>query len=193
MALESRHARHSRKLIVSRAFQVKYATILAAIAFVFCLVIGAAVLLYARDTYDVLVSEGLVNNPTILEELNNLQHRLFWKFFVCAVMTVGASFLTGLFVTRRFVGPIKGIERELKKLLTGNLTGHLMLRSSDEFRSLADIFNMAMQQLRDEVQQDLSYLSRWSDELKTKGSNGTITDEMLHHADDKRKRTQLMP
>jgi methyl-accepting chemotaxis protein len=182
-----------RKLIVSRTFQIKYATILAAIGFTFCLIIGAAVLLYARDTYDVLVSEGLVNNPTILEELNNLQRRLFWKFFVCAVLTVGASFLTGLFVTRRFVGPIKGMERELKKLLAGNLSGHLVLRSTDEFRTLAETFNMAMQQLRDEVQQDLSYLTRWSDQLKLPSKSLEITEEMNHHAEGKRKRTQLLP
>ena len=53
-------------------------------------------------------------------------------------------FSIGLILSRNLVGPIERLERELKEIISGDLTGRLQLRKKDQLKPLVDDINLLL-------------------------------------------------
>jgi signal transduction histidine kinase len=56
-------------------------------------------------------------------------------------------FTIGLFLTRNLVGPIERVEKELKEIISGNLTKRLKLRRNDELKPLVNNINILLDKI----------------------------------------------
>lgn len=176
----------SRRLIVDRNFQMKYSLTLCALGFAFSTCIGATLLFVLRQNYDLLVSDRVVQSPEVIAQIASSQGTLLWIFFGMAVLTVSSLFWSGILITNRFIGPVKGLERELAKLKNGDYSAFLHLRSGDEFQQIAELFNKSLEVLREETQEEARMLAHWHESVTSDPRK--IHNEIEHVLQKKKKK-----
>ncbi len=154
-----------RKVIVKRSLQLKYALIILAAVLVTAMTVGI-------DLYFSLhgfMREYLSGLPHYEQLMSNVNQLMYAKVVVLLVISVAVSFL----ISHKFAGPIYRLEKSLKKIAAGDLTGELSLRKGDELKGLAEYFNNTVSQLHSRAARDRNRAQRSVekiDELIKKGN-----------------------
>ena len=84
---------------------------------------------------------------------------LAWSLFIALLAVLPALFLVGLDATFRVAGPIRGMERHLKQIASGEWPGPCRIRKKDELQDFCETLNAALESARAQGQE----LARQSD------------------------------
>ena len=167
--LSSGHRKRRFFAIVDKAFQWKYASLVAAMGM--ALVAGMGLLLYAShvENTSLLLLE---QNPDLLLEVQAAD-RLFLLLLSVGIIVIGIVLLmVGLLITHRMSGPLYLARRYLSLISQGGYPEVRDLRRSDEFKDFFDTLSRTVNHLRirdtehlRELEEALSLLRRQEEGL----------------------------
>ena len=167
--LSSGHRKRRFFAIVDKAFQWKYASLVAAMGM--ALVAGMGLLLYAShvENTSLLLLE---QNPDLLSEVQAAD-RLFLLLLSAGIIVIGIVLLmVGLLITHRMSGPLYLARRYLSLISQGGYPEVRDLRRSDEFKDFFDTLSRTVNHLRirdtehlRELEEALSLLRRQEEGL----------------------------
>jgi hypothetical protein len=143
--ISSGHRKRRFFAIVDKAFQWKYASLVAAMGM--ALVGGMGLLLYAShvENTSLLLLE---QNPDLLVEVQAAD-RLFLLLLSVGIIVIGLVLLmVGLLVTHRMSGPLYLARRYLSLISQGGYPEMRDLRRSDEFKDFFDTLSRTVNHLR---------------------------------------------
>src|SRR3989338_9841866 len=127
MALHQKRAFRVHYLI-DRDFQLKYAFLLALVALMVAVLIGALIFYGLKESQHILDSAGLSTHPQVLSLM--IQWKAFIQYNLVMILCGTVFFLgvMGIFITHKMVGPIFVLKRDLQKLGQGKLGFTMNLR-----------------------------------------------------------------
>ena len=165
--ISSGHRKRRFFAIVDKAFQWKYASLVAAMGM--ALVAGMGLLLYESHVQNTSLLL-LEQNPELLLEVQAAD-RLFLLLLSVGIIVIGLVLLmVGLLVTHRMSGPLYLARRYLSLISQGGYPEMRDLRRSDEFKDFFDTLSRTVNHLRirdtehlRELEQILSILRRQED------------------------------
>lgn len=141
-----------RVILIKKAFQFKYATIIVALFAISALIVWWE--LYQSMTG--LYQHGMIEDPALMELLSQITQAVAIKLSVALIMVWALAIMLSHFIA----GPIYRIEKSLGILKTGDLTHRIYLRKHDEMMSVAESFNNALDFLQESVKEDRVKLER---------------------------------
>lgn len=99
-----------------------------------------AYFLIYRHNY-LFIENDLQVDPSIVSFL--LQERTLFFNTLAAVFFImfGLLFVLGIYLSHKIAGPIYAIQRDMKKIISGNYNVKLKLRTKDELRFIEEPFN----------------------------------------------------
>lgn len=178
-----------RKLpIVDRRFQLKYTSIIIAVALAVSTVLGGF-LWSAYNEMNEILSLTAVFSADVTDRINADDSR--FVFLLSAVMLVAEVVVLGVLgivVTHRVVGPVFVMHRHLDTLRGGRFPTIRPLREGDEF---GDAFETLRALIVDLRQRDASDLDRLEDVLhaaRASGTTETAIAQLERMIDDRRQR-----
>ena len=150
--ISSGHRKRRFFAIVDKAFQWKYASLVAAMGM--ALVSGMGLLLYSShvENTSLLLLE---QNPELLAQVQAAD-RLFLSLLAAGIVVIGTVLLmVGLLVTHRMSGPLYLARRYLSLIGQGGYPEVRDLRRGDEFKDFFVTLNRTVNHLRS---RDMEYL-----------------------------------
>lgn len=129
-----------RKLVVERAFQMRYASLFALTCFILGMVSVLALAAFARSYYVQLDRAGVFLAPSLSDVYRQGWNRVLFWLATFTVVYSGVAFWIGLVLTRNIVGPVTAFRAKIRKLLSTGKPEKFDLRSSDELTVLAEIY-----------------------------------------------------
>lgn len=141
LATERRHPR----LVVERGFQFKFTLRICLIASGVFLCFGGALLFIIKMNYEMLIQNALLEMPEMVSKLQREFRFLSLAIVTAFILMTGVMFGLGLVLTQRLAGPLFAFRRQLREFAEGKRPVRLALRTGDEFASLAQTFNHAME------------------------------------------------
>lgn len=94
---------------------------------------------------------GYVRLARPLHDVQNAIDKMLQSIFVAMIVGALASLIVALFFAYRLSAPIRTIEHFTQRLRQGRHVGLLMLRTSDETRTLADNINFLVEELESKI------------------------------------------
>lgn len=147
--------------VVDRSFQWKYTLyLLSAVVGTALLFLGPASY-FLLQNYKIFVSLGYKTEPALVEHLERETIWLGVFFGVGLVALIGLCISIGLKLTESLVGPLISMERHMKKIAAGDWTREdFRIRSTDDYRKLAETYNYMYKSLKAQAGQDLRWLEK---------------------------------
>ena len=132
-------------LIVDRDFQFRFSLkILLATGLVFFL-FGGTFLFLIRLNYDMLIQDALIQMPDMVDSLRREFRLISYGMMGAFILMLSAIFLVSLYMSLQVAGPLYALRKRLKEFADGRSGLRLHLRNRDEFHSLEETFNLAME------------------------------------------------
>lgn len=128
-----------RKYVVDKRFQVRY-IVLIILVLALCVAVGISL---ATVAFQSLSSEELGT----FERISKVNF-LFWLVLLGVLIMLVAVGFYGLRLSHRIAGPVYAFSRHLDLIKRGIYYSDLKLRKKDEFKNLANSFNIALEALR---------------------------------------------
>lgn len=166
--MSSGHRKRRFFAVVDRAFQWKYASLVAAMGM--ALVSAMGLLLYSShvENTSLLLLE---RNPELLLQVQAAD-RLFLGLLSFGIVVVGLVLLAvGLLVTHRMSGPLFIARRYLLRLGKGNYPEIRELRKGDEFQDFFETLNRTVAQLQARDTEQLRKIEDILAQLKRQETN----------------------
>jgi methyl-accepting chemotaxis protein len=132
-----------RKFVVNRAFQFKYAAIMFVLFALAAFMVWWEVYTTAND----LIGQGLIHDPAALRMVHDITHVVFYK----TLIGLGLVWFLSLLLSHYLAGPLYRFEACLKLLRDGDLTHRARLRTHDELKGLAGLYNECLDRLQARV------------------------------------------
>ena len=129
------------RYLVQPKFQLLFSGILAGIALIVAVAVGAIiyVLIYSHNL--IFVKYNVHTSPEFLDLLIR-QGKMVTTTWILSFSAVAIIlFVAGIFLSHRMAGPLYALLREMKKIKEGKLNARLTLRKRDEFKNLKSPFN----------------------------------------------------
>jgi len=184
--ISSGHRKRRFFAIVDKAFQWKYASLVAAMGM--ALVSGMGLLLYSShvENTSLLLLE---KNPELLAQVQAAD-RLFLSLLAVGIVVIGVVLLmVGLLVTHRMSGPLYLARRYLSLIGQGGYPEVRDLRRGDEFKDFFDTLNRTVNHLRTrdmehlrEIEETLALLRRQEQSLDVEARDKLV--QKLEHLRD---------
>lgn len=92
---------------------------------------------------------------------------LLYSLAVAAVAAIAVAAVTGMFVARRIVGPLRAMSRATRRIAAGRYDERVPVRGDDELGELAESLNAMARTLQATEQRRLDLISDVSHELRT--------------------------
>lgn len=96
--------------------------------------------------------KGYVRLARPLHEVQGAVEKVYQSILLAMLIGALVSLAVALFFSYRLVAPIRTMEEYTQKLRKGLPVGSVMLRTSDETRTLADNINYLVEELKDKIQ-----------------------------------------
>ncbi len=96
---------------------------------------------------------GYVRLARPLHDVQTAIEKIFQSIFVAMIAGALVSLVVALFFSYRLYAPIRAMEHFTQRLRQGRHPGSLMLRTSDETRTLADNINYLVEELESKIRQ----------------------------------------
>ncbi len=133
-------AHRRRQVVVNRSFQFKYA----AIMFVLFGLAAFMVWWEIYNSFRSLIAQGLVQDPAAVRMVGDVSRVVLYKVMIA----LGIVWFLSLLLSHYLAGPIYRFEACLRLLKEGDLVHRARLRPHDELKSLATIYNEALDGLQ---------------------------------------------
>ena len=138
-----------RNYYIKKPFQRGFIIQFCALIFVGCLFFGAAIYLYATRS---VTTAFIDSRLRVMSTADFLFPALgVWTLLITALVTVIAAFRM-LFLSHRIAGPLYRLEKVLKGIGEGNISGPVRLRSGDELQEVARSMDQMIVELRSRIE-----------------------------------------
>lgn len=144
------------KYMVDKRFQVRY-IVLIILVLALCIVVGISL---AAVAFQSLSSEELGT----FERISKVNF-LFWLILLAVLIMLVFIGFYGLRLSHRVAGPVYAFSRHLDFIRRGIYYNDLKLRKKDEFKNLANSFNIALETLRAREREQIESLGEISSTL----------------------------
>lgn len=148
-----------RIMIVDREFQFRFIRRIVLLA---TLIVASSLSLLAICYYVSLDIQTAIVQPLplavgenvpMIGESATILSVLFPVIVVSIAVTLAVTLVFGIIMSHRMAGPLFRIQRELKKMAQGDLSGQVRLRKKDDFKSLAHAVNSLKSHWRDRIEE----------------------------------------
>lgn len=95
--------------------------------------------------------KGYVRLARPLHDVRSAVEQIYQSIFLAMLIGALASLAVALFFSHRLAAPIRTMEEFTQRLRKGLPVGSIMLRTSDETRTLADDINYLVEELKDKI------------------------------------------
>jgi hypothetical protein len=147
--------------VVDKKFQWKYTIFLLAAVVGSALIFLLPAAYFLNQNYQIFTTLAYRTEPLLVE---HLERETLWLsiFLGIGIVSLGTLCLSiGLKLTESLVGPLVSIERHMKKVTYGDWTKEdFRIRSTDDYRSLANTYGYMYKSLRAQALQDLKWLDK---------------------------------
>jgi len=113
--------------------------------------LGVNMLYVAVAIQDGKNSRGYVRLARPLHDVQSAVDQVYQSIFLAMLIGALVSLAVALFFSHRLAAPIRMMEEFTQRLRRGQPVGSIMLRTSDETRTLADNINYLVEELRDKI------------------------------------------
>lgn len=141
----SEQRRQRFRFVIEKDFQYRFTLRICLIAGVIYALIGGINIFYLRYNYETLINHATLQMPSLVPQLEHELRFLTSGIVASLILMISTIFYLGLILTHRVAGPLFAMKKRLKDFIDGRYPVRLHLRSKDEFRSLEDMFNLAME------------------------------------------------
>jgi len=134
------------QFIIKKWFQFKFSLI------IFALMAISAFILWIEGhlLVDRMIQSGLIVGEEAIENLKILNKVVAQT----SVLTLAIAFFLSMYLTHYVAGPVYRFERVLEEMRGGNLVIPVKVRKHDEFKEVADAFNLTLASLRNKLGKD---------------------------------------
>lgn len=133
------------RFIIEKNFQYRFTIRICFIAGFLFLLSGGLFLYIVRLNYEMLIQEALLQMPEMVSQLRNEFRFLTVGMIAALILMISLLFALGLVLTQRVAGPLFAFQRKLRDFAEGKHQVRMKLRREDEFHSLEESFNRAME------------------------------------------------
>lgn len=122
-------------------------------------------LLYQRcgdDCADLKAKEKTVSSAQLKQSLEAKRKSLISVLALWQIGFTALVFIMCIFLTHKVAGPLFKLQKFFTAIVEGGDNGRLFFRSGDYFTELADSYNDAINQLKEDYKNDFVYLSEVS-------------------------------
>lgn len=164
-----------KKYLIEKDFQYRFTFKLCIIAGVLFACFTGLALFFIKLSYEMLIQNALLHMPEMVDKLRSEFSTLSLAIMGNWILFVGTIFVLGVIYTQKIAGPVFALK---KRLLDLNATGSLdpiRLRQGDEFHSLANVYNRAMDTLKDKNESQLKKLKKIRSHLQKNSSDDALS------------------
>jgi nitrogen fixation/metabolism regulation signal transduction histidine kinase len=165
-----------RNYFINKEVQIRFAALLVMISLITSAQLLAYILFIDTNITEQAAKFGLAENQMMVSFITVKQKQWLLTligYLVGNMLLVG---LFGLFFSHRISGPVYHMERFLKRVAEGDLSGTLRIRKSDQFQSVAATINLMMECLRQKRRDELETMRTLQKQLSSgKVSNDTLS------------------
>lgn len=137
--------------VINPKFQFKFSLIV-------CSLILLSSLLYPVTIYEVF--EAIFRqNPALGDKMSSSRSQLLVMLSIIQIVYLIIVFVICIFISHKIAGPMFKLSNYLKNIADGNSPQELYFRNGDNFTEIADLYNQAMERIKDDRKNDLQYLS----------------------------------
>ncbi len=137
--------RRRLNVILDKDFQFRFSLkILLSTGIVFAL-FGGTFLFLIHLNYDMLIQDALIQMPDAVSGLRREFRLVAYGMIAAFILMLGSIFMITMIMSLRIVGPLYALRKRLKDFADGKSGLRLNLRNKDEFQTLEETFNLAME------------------------------------------------
>jgi|GEM_PF-1089420 len=169
--------RRRKKILIEKDFQYRFTLKLCLLSgLLFALFTGIS-LFFIKLSYEMLIQSALIQMPEMVSKLRWEFRSLSTGMVINWTLFVGAMFVLGVLYTQRIAGPIYAFRRKLQDLSRGLNFQKIKLRRHDEFQSLEQSYNQAIDVLQSHLSKQNERSLRTRD-LLLKNDNTEALNEL---------------
>jgi methyl-accepting chemotaxis protein len=137
--------------IINPKFQFKFSLIV-------CSLILLSSLLYPITIYEVF--EAIFRqNPALGDRMGDSRSQLLGMLAIIQVVYIAIVFIICIFISHKIAGPMFKLGSFFKNIADGNKPKELYFRNGDNFMEIADLYNQAMNRIKQDRDDNLAYLA----------------------------------
>ncbi len=125
--------------------QLKYAMCLTLVAGLTSLLMIFVMAWFIQRNYNLFMGDELGVSSQVIEVVRREQKLLEGSLFILFLLSITVTFTATFYVTRRLIGPIIALQRQLLLYCQGDWSRDFRLRKDDEFRDLEPLVNKMRQ------------------------------------------------
>lgn len=122
--------------------QIKYAFTMTLVSGFCGLVMIFVMAWFIQRNYSLFMGDELGISAQVIEIVRQEQRLLEISLFFLFVFTIGITFVTAFYTTRKLTGPMVALHRHLQLFSRGDWSRELRLRHNDEFKDLEKVVNL---------------------------------------------------
>lgn len=162
LTLKAKNLQKVRKFrIVNKAFQWKYTLFLLSAFFGSSVLFLGPVWYFLNQNYEFFYKIAYDTHPEIL---SHLDREIVWLGFYIGVTCFCTLVFTGwisIRMTEQIIGPLISMERHLRKATLGDWSSpDFRIRSTDDFRNLADAYSYFYRSLKANTENEIKVLEK---------------------------------
>jgi methyl-accepting chemotaxis protein len=147
-----------RTYLVNKEVQLRFAALLVFISLLTAIQLYVCIAFIDSDLVSQAAKYGLTNDQTVLSFILLQNKRLLIQVLAFLVFNMFLVGVFGFFFSHRMAGPVYRMEKFIKKIAEGDLSGTVRLRKGDHFQSFATSINLMVECLRQKRRDELEML-----------------------------------
>lgn len=168
-----------RSYLVNKEVQLRFAALLVFISLITAVLLVASIAFLDNDVIQQAGKFGLADNQVLVSFIILQQKNLLLRLISMLVINMILVALFGFFFSHRIAGPVYHMEKFLKKVAEGDLSGTLRIRKHDQFQSLAATINLMMECLRQKRRDELDTMKTLHKQITATGGKNTEALNLL--------------
>lgn len=154
--------------LVDPKFQIKFSIFVTALVFLCSLIYPAVI----YESYSRLIEAANTKGLTEMSiRLNNSKTSILQLLVLSQLIFTSLAFVISVFQSHRIAGPIYKLRMYLAKVREGNAQDKLFFRKNDNFKEIAEEYNLAMESIYKTIYEKNEMLEKLNLEISEKALN----------------------
>jgi len=142
------HDERRKNYFIDKAFQVQFILKFCILVIAASAISGGALYLLSRDT---VTTAFIDSRLSIVTTADYILPSVIASSVVAIILISIATFFVVMYLSHRIAGPLFNIERSIKDIASGDLSGKIHLRAADEIQRLASSLNDMTDSLKSKI------------------------------------------
>ena len=143
------HDQRRKNYFINRSFQVQFILKFCILVIAASAISGGALYLLSRNT---VTTAFIDSRLSIVTTADYILPSVIAASAVAIILISIATFFVVMYLSHRIAGPLFNIERSIKDIASGDLSGKINLRATDEIQRLAGSLNDMTDNLKSKIQ-----------------------------------------